>query len=303
MDISVKIFGKNLRNPLILASGILGTTRDLISKVSKYGVGAITIKSISVESRKGHTNPVVLPFGGGFINAVGYSNPGIKQAILEFNDLKQIDCPVIGSIIGTSLDDFIQIASEFDKLDFSALEVPISCPHTPGYGKIAKQDNPETVFQIVSTICSYTSKPLFVKVPPAISNLVEIAKAAEAAGAYGITAVNTIGPGMLIDINSRKPYLGFGIGGISGPILKPLAIASVFELFKAVNIPIIGVGGVSTGYDVIEMIMAGATAVGIGTAVLLRGFSVFEKINKEMGNIMDEQGILSLAEIRGLAHD
>jgi len=303
-DLSVDIFGCTLKNPTILASGILGTTRDLLKAASRNGAGAVTIKSVSKEPRDGHPNPTVLSFGPGLINAVGYSNPGIDNACLEFSNLHDIGCPVIGSLIGTSVEEFAHVASRMDKLEFAALEVPLSCPHTPGYGKLGHQDNPEEVFQIVLAICSNTSKPVLVKVPPAASaaNLVEMAVAAKDAGAYGITASNTIGPGMLIDIDSATPYLGFRIGGISGPALKPLAIATVYQLFEAVDMPIIGTGGVSSGRDAVEMIMAGATAVGIGTAILTRGMSAFQNISDEVEDILKERGVTSLSEIRGLAH-
>ena len=303
-DLSVKLFGCTLKNPTVLASGILGTTRDLLKAACQNGAGAVTIKSISEEPRDGHPNPTVLAIGPGLINAVGYSNPGIDHAAREFTDLEEVGCPVIGSLIGTCVEEFARVSSSMDKLGFAALEVPLSCPHTPCYGKLGNQDNPEDVFQIVTTICANTSKPLFVKLPPAASagNLVEMALAAKEAGAYGITAANTIGPGMVIDIESGKPYLGFQIGGISGPALKPLAIATVYQLYQSVDLPIIGTGGVSSGHDAIEMIMAGATAVGIGSAVVSRGMSVFQEIADEMEKILMEKGLNTLSEIRGLAH-
>jgi dihydroorotate dehydrogenase (NAD+) catalytic subunit len=301
-NISVEVFGQVLKTPLILASGILGTSSDLLAKVANNGAGAVTIKSISVEARKGHNNPTVLSWGSGMINAVGYSNPGVEKAAQEFSDISHVKCPVIGSIIGTNAAEFAQVAAEFDKLDFAALEVPLSCPHTPKYGMMGNQNNAEFVAEIVSAICAKTSKPVFVKLPPAATNLVDMALAAKEGGAYGITAVNTVGPAMLIDIESGKPYLGFGFGGISGAALKPLAIAAVFKLYEAVDMPIIGTGGVNTGQDAIEMIMAGATAVGVGTAVSTGGVSVFAKIAEEMRQILHKRGVKSLAEIRGIAH-
>lgn len=303
-DLTVDLFNRKLKNPTILASGILGTTRDLLKTVSLNGAGAVTIKSISKEPRYGHPNPTVLSFGPGLINAVGYSNPGIEKVLEEFCDLDQVGCPVIGSLIGTTAEEFIYVASIMDRMGFAALEVPLSCPHTPGYGKMGNQDNPEEVARIVTAICSASTKPLFVKLPPLASaeNLIEMALSAKESGAYGITASNTIGPGMLIDIDSAKPYLGFGIGGISGAALKPLAIATVFELYKAVDMPIIGTGGVATGRDAVEMIMAGATAVGVGTAVLSRGMSAFRDIADEIRDILTLRGVNNLSEIRGLAH-
>ncbi len=305
IDLSIELFGCTLVNPIVLASGILGTTRELLVSASQNGAGAVTIKSISEEAREGHPNPTVLAFGPGIINAVGYSNPGIDKAVLEFTDLSKVGCPVIGSIIGTCIEEFSHVASKMDKLEFAALEIPLSCPHTPGYGKLGKQDNPEDVFEIVSAVSSNTSKPIIVKLPPAAStdNIVDLAFAAGDAGAYGITAVNTIGPGMIIDIESSRPYLGFGIGGISGPALKPLAVASVYQLSESIDLPIIGTGGVSSGRDAIEMIMAGATAVGMGSAVLSRGLSAFQEIADEMARILAKLGVSSLSEIRGLAHN
>ncbi len=304
-DLSVELFGCTLKNPTILASGILGTSAGLLKTVSQNGAGAVTIKSISKEPRKGHPNPTVLSFGPGMMNAVGYSNPGIDGAAKEFNNLDEVACPVIGSLIGTTVDEFAQVASAMNKMPFDALEVPLSCPHTPGFGKMGNQDNPEEVYKIVKSICANTTKTLFVKVPPAAAavNLLETAHAAKDAGAYGLTASNTIGPGMLIDIESRTPYLGFQIGGISGPALKPLAIATVHQLYSAdLNMPIIGTGGVSHGRDAIEMIMAGATAVGIGTAVYSRGMTVFKKIADEMAEFMKSRDIPSLSTIRGIVH-
>lgn len=302
-DLSIELFGRTLANPTILASGILGTTRDLLRTVARHGAGAVTVKSISVDARKGHPNPTVLAWGPGLINAVGYSNPGVEKAVAEFSNLEAVGCPVIGSVIGTCTDDFRRVVTALDHVGFAALEVPLSCPHTPGYGRIGKQDTPDAVFEIVSAICSCTSKPLLVKLPPAASDLIEMALAAKAAGAYGITAVNTIGPGMLIDVDTGKPCLGFGIGGLSGPALRPLAVAAVFQLFKAVDLPIVGTGGITTGRDAIEMIMAGATAVGIGSAVLSRGPSVFSSIVDEMRHILIERGASSVRELRGLSHE
>jgi len=301
-NLQVELFGCTLKSPLVLASGILGTTRDLLKSVAAHGAGAVTIKSISVEARKGHPNPTVLNFGPGLINAVGYSNPGLEAAAEEFGDLQDVGAPVIGSLIGISEDDFARIASRFDALDFAALEIPLSCPHTPGFGRLGKQDNAEAAFRVVATVRAHSSKPIFVKLPPAASNLVDMAQAAKEAGAYGITAVNTIGPGMLIDVDTARPYLGFGIGGISGPPLKPLAVASVFQLYEAVDLPIIGTGGVTTGRDAVEMVMAGASAVGLGSAVMSRGLSVFAKIQEEIREILHARGVASLSELKGLAH-
>ncbi|MCX7045733.1 MAG: dihydroorotate dehydrogenase [Candidatus Sumerlaeota bacterium] len=300
--LKTEIFGRTLRSPLILASGILGTTKSLLKRVGEMGAGAVTIKSISISPRSGHPNPVVLAFGPGMINAVGYSNPGLENACAEYADLSDVPCPVIGSLIGTQPEEFAVVASAFDKLDFAALEIPVSCPHTPGFGKMARQDTPEMVLTILKWVRANTTKPVFIKVPAAAQNLSELVAAAREGGACGITAVNTIGPGMLINIDARKPYLGFGIGGVSGPALKPLAVAATYAIAASCDIPIIGTGGVMTGEDALELIMAGAVGVGVGTAVIERGIEAFELIAREMADWMRARGVKNLDEIRGAAH-
>jgi len=295
------LFGQKLRNPLILASGVLGTAKSLLQRVGENGAGAVTIKSISLAPRMGHPNPTVLSFGPGMINAVGYSNPGLMEACKEYGDLRGVPCPVIGSLIGQKAEEFAQIAAAFERLDFAALEIPVSCPHTPGFGKLARQDTPESVLQILKIVRSETLKPVFIKVPAAAQNLDELVAASEEGGASGITAVNTIGPGMLIDIECRRPYLGFGFGGVSGPALKPLAVYAVACIAARSRLPIIGTGGVMTGADAIEMIMAGATGVGLGTAVLDRGIEAFRLIAAEMAEWMAAHNVASLDEIRGAA--
>ena len=300
--LQTSLFGHTLRSPLILASGILGTTKSLLQRVGQAGAGAVTIKSISVAPRAGHPNPTVLSFGPGMLNAVGYSNPGLERACEEYADLSSVACPVIGSLIGTCSEDFARVAAAFQRLGFGAIEIPISCPHTPGYGKLGKQDTPEAVSEILRIVKQETDHPLFVKVPAAAQNLDELTDAIVEGGAAGITAVNTIGPGMLLDIESRRPYLGFGIGGVSGPALKPLAVAAVYAIARRTTLPIIGTGGVMTGRDALELIIAGATAVGMGTVVLDRGIEAFSLVADEMAAWMVEHNVSSLDEIRGSAH-
>lgn len=301
--LKVSLFGQTLRSPLILASGVLGTTRSLLRRVGELGAGAVTIKSISVAPRTGHPNPTVLSFGPGMINAVGYSNPGVERALEEYGDLSDVPCPVIGSIIGQDLDDFRAMAKAFSALDFAAIEIPVSCPHTPGYGKLARQDTPEMVAEILKTVSVEMDKDLYIKVPAAAQNLSELVEACVENGAAGVTAVNTVGPGMLIDIESRRPYLGFGIGGVSGPALKPLAVSATYGIRAQCDLPIIGTGGVMTGSDAIELVMAGANGVGMGTCVLDRGIEAFTLIADEMAAWMIERSVDNLDQIRGAAQN
>ncbi|MBT4495229.1 dihydroorotate dehydrogenase, partial [bacterium] len=209
--------------------------------------------------------------------------------------------PVILSIIGQKEDDFKAVYNELKNCNFKAIEVPLSCPHTPGYGTMGGQHTPEMATKITKTLKEITDLPIWIKLSPN-ENLVEVGKAAEAAGADAIVAGNTMGPGMIIDIDTYKPVLGFGMGGVSGPALRPIAVRCVFDLYKAVKVPIIGCGGVTTGRDLIEMMMAGATGIGVGTAVLDRSVNVFSQIMKETEEWLKENDFKKIEDIIGLTH-
>lgn len=303
IDLSIKLCNIRLNNPTILASGILGTTKALLKRVAENSAGAVTIKSISVEPREGHKNPTVITFEAGMLNAVGYSNPGVEAAAREFTDLQDVGVPVIASVIGTQKEDFVRVVEGISGLEFSAIEIPLSCPHTPGFGLLAGQGTPQATFEITSAVRRATSLPIFVKLSPNITDICNIAKAAEDAGANAITAVNSMGPGMIINIEAQKPILSFKVGGVTGDALRPIAVRCVYDLYKAIKIPIIGVGGISTGRHAIEMIMAGASVVGIGSGVYYRGVDVFRKVCEEMTQWMQENGFSNINSIVGGAHD
>lgn len=299
----VDLCGLKLRNPTILGSGIVGVSRASVSFATKNGAGAVTIKSVTSEPRKGHPAPIILTYEGGMINSVGYSNPGIDNISDEFSELKSVGAPVIGSITGKDREEFSSLAEKAARMDFAALEIVLSCPHTPGYGTMAGQSTPEVTEEITRAVKEKTRVPLFVKLSPNVMAISEIAKAAERGGADAITAVNTLGPGMMIDIKSRKPILGGTIGGLSGDALRPVAVRCVYDIYKAVKIPIIGTGGILNGNHAVEMIMAGARAVGIGTGVYSRGIEVFRKVNEEIKQFMRENEYGKLEEMRGVAHE
>src|SRR3989344_4222238 len=205
-----------MRNPTILASGILGVTTASLKFCADHDAGAVTMKSITKEVRKGHNQPIVHVYEGGMLNAVGYSNPGYESAIDEFKDLKKVGCPVIGSIVAKDAEEFAFLAENFvNKLEFDALEIPLSCPHTPGFGTMAGHSTPEATREITQAIKEKTNIPLIIKLSPNAQNIGMVAKAAEDAGADAICAVNTMGPGMLIDTKTGKKIMGFGMGGVS----------------------------------------------------------------------------------------
>jgi dihydroorotate dehydrogenase (NAD+) catalytic subunit len=306
VDMSVELFGKKMKNPLILASGILGVTAQGMEEVAKNGAGALTSKSLSIEPRQGHETPIIIETDAGMLNAVGYSNPGIEEGIKEFSgwDLSE---PLIISITGKNEEEFGILAAkieEFKKqINCSAIEVALSCPHTPGYGLMAGQADPKSAGTITAAVTENTDLPVIVKLSPSVPGEVEAAKNAKEAGAAAINMGNTLGPGMRIDLNRQKPVLSFKMGGLSGPAIRPIAIRCVYDIYKEVELPIIGTGGVNDGADAVEMMMAGASYVGVGTAVYFRGADVFKMIESEMRKWLDERDYKSVKDIVGVAHD
>ncbi len=296
--LAITLCGISLRNPLILASGISGTTVGALRLAVAGGAGAVTIKTITKEARKGHSPPIMAAFDAGLLNAVGYPNMGIDAAEGEFKDLTSVGAPVIGSATGKDAGEFAELVSRLDKLPFAAIELVLSCPHTPGFGTLAGHSTPEATREITAACRQVTRKPLFVKLSPNVPAIGEVAKAAQDAGADAITAVNTMGPGMLLESCSGQPQLSFGCGGVSGPALRPVALRCVYDLATAVTIPIIGTGGVSTGEHAINMLQVGASAVGVGTAVL-DDINCFTRIAQEMDAWLTKQG-RTLSDAQGM---
>jgi dihydroorotate dehydrogenase (NAD+) catalytic subunit len=301
-DISIKIGQVELANPTILASGLLGLDCGSLKKVVDGGAGAVTIKSLTTDCRKGHNNPIIVEFECGLMNAVGYANKGIDAGIVEFKKWDN-QVPMIGSIVGADPHEFAELAVKIQEIPISALEIVLSCPHTPGFGLLAGQGTPEATLKITEAVRRVTKLPLWVKLSPSVPGVGEVARAAESGGADAINMGNTAGPGMKIDIERAEPILHFKYGGMSGPAIKPLTIRSVWDIYQAVKIPIIATGGITTGLDAIEAIMAGATAVGIGSAIYYRGIDVFSKITKEISDWMINHNYKSLTEIRGKVHE
>jgi len=303
VELSVKLHHIKLRNPTVLAAGILGNSASLLLRIAKSGVGAVTTKSISLEKRAGHKNPVIYKLEFGLLNSIGLANPSIFEAIEEIKyAIKKSEVPVIVSFFGKSLEEFSKLAEIIAEINPSFIEANLSCPNLEAeFGKPFAA-NKELAAKIVEQIKDATKIPLIVKLTPNVSSIEEIAKSVEDAGANVIAAINSV-QGMKIDIRAKKPVLSAKFGGLSGKAIKPIAIANVYKIYEAVEIPIIGIGGISTGEDAIEMLMAGASAVGIGTAVLDRGFNVFNEICKEMEKFMQEEGYSKVQELIGVAHE
>jgi dihydroorotate dehydrogenase (NAD+) catalytic subunit len=310
-SLSVEMFGKRLKNPIVLASGVVGMTKGSLETACEEGCGAVTAKSLTLEPRKGHEGPNIVDTGCGLLNAMGYPNPGIVAGLEEFGGWKRKEALII-SIVGKDADEFGMLAEKVEaarngkpgtgRLEAAAIEAAISCPHTPGYGTMAGQGTPESITQITRAIKEKTKLPLIVKLSPSIPGEGKAAKAAEDAGADAINMGNSLGPGMKIDLSRRKPVLGFGVGGLTGPAIKPVIVRAVYDIRKSVEIPILGTGGVTTGEDAIEMMMAGASWVGVGSAIYYRGKGAFGLIAKEMEEWMKKNGVSDLEDIVGAAH-
>ncbi|MBW2977712.1 dihydroorotate dehydrogenase [Candidatus Woesearchaeota archaeon] len=303
VDISTILCGIRLENPTILASGILGTTGASLVNVLNHGAGAVTSKSIGLEERKGHPNPVFIEWEKGFINAVGLSGQGIEESVEEIKyAVENSESPVIASIFASNVKEFGVVAKEISKAKPNFIEVNISCPNVEAeFGKPFGTD-PDVSAKVTKIVKKNTSIPVIVKLSPNVSNIKLIAKAVEKAGADAISAINTLGPGMVINLETAKPILANKAGGVSGPAIKPIAVRCVYDIYSTVKIPIIGTGGVTYGRDAIEMFMAGASAVGIGTGVYYRGVDVFRKVSEEIEEFMEKNGYNKLKEIIGMAH-
>jgi dihydroorotate dehydrogenase (NAD+) catalytic subunit len=305
IDLSTTLCGVRLPNPTVLASGILGLSHEIMARVARSGAGAVTTKSCSIRPRAGHHNPTILDWGYGLINAVGLSNPGVEVMVEEIRAAKErlapLGVPLIASIFANTIYDFGSAARFVSEAEPDLIEVNISCPNVDAQYLQMFAADPYVAAQVTHRVKLNTDIPVLVKLSPNVTDLVEIAEAVAEAGADGITAINSLGPGIILDIETCRPVLAHGTGGVSGPSIRPIAVRCVRDICRAVDVPVLAVGGVTTGRDAIEMILVGATAVGIGSAVAHRGIEVFPEVCGEMEAYMERHGCTNLAGLRGKA--
>ena len=300
VQMDVEIAGLKLRNPTILASGILGITAECLMKVARAGAGALTTKSIGLEPREGYKNPTVIQVECGILNAVGLPNPGIRRFTEEIKKLRDLKVPLIVSIYGFSSEEYAKVAEIAAETGADAIELNLSCPHIKGSGAEIGKD-PEMVSLIVEMVKEAVDCPVFAKITPNVADIKEIAKAAASAGADAITAINTI-RAMAIDVEACRPILANKIGGLSGGAIKPIAVRCVYEIYEAVDIPVIGCGGVRTWRDAVEFMLAGALAIQIGSAIAYEDLSIFKRIADGIEDYLSRKKFRSVREIVGLAH-
>ncbi len=296
----INFCGVRFPNPVVLASGIMGVTAASLLKCADSGCGGVTTKSIWLEEHVGHPNPTMVGTPEYFVNAVGVPDAGIEKAREELGVyMDKHPVPLIANIIAKSEDDFYEVTEEVSKLNPDIIEVNISCPNVEDeFGK-PLACSAVKVQEVTKNVKSRTDVPVIIKMSPNVTNWVEIAQAAEAAGADGLCCFNTFGPGMAVDVDSRSPVLANKVGGVSGPGLRPLVIKMISDIYHAVKIPIIGTGGVITGRDALELMMAGATLVGVGTMVYYRDVEGFGEIVKEIEEWMEQDGTENLQDIVG----
>ncbi len=297
--LTIKLAGIEMRNPTVLASGPLGLSKDILRRIDRLQVGAIVTKSISYKPILGYRNPAVVCLkGGSYINAVGLANPGAEAFSTEVSNTFRT--PLIVSLIGSSELDFRQSISDFSYSNVSGFEINLSCPHVAKMG-LEVGDDPEMVAKVIKTIKSATRKPVIVKIGTGKTDLLEISRVAANAGADGITAINSI-RAMAIDIDSGYPILSNKIGGLSGKSIKSIAVRCVYEIYEAVEVPVIGCGGIFSWEDAVEFLLAGASAIQIGSAIAYEGLGIFDRITTGLKRYLEKKQLKNVAELVGLAH-
>ena len=288
------------QNPLLLAAGTAAYGRELTGVMNLESLGGIVTKAVSPEPRKGAPAPRVAEFEGGMINAVGLANPGldaVKREDLPWLSQHVRDARVLVNVVGNVLEDFATVVEGLTtESRIDAFELNVSCPNTKAGGMEFGADR-EILSALIQRARATTSKPLFVKLSPTLPSIADTAKAAVDAGADGITLVNTI-PGLVIDVERRKPALGFGTGGVSGPGLLPVGVLAVWKVSRAVQVPLIGVGGISRGTDAIQYMMAGASLVAMGTAAL-RDPRAPDRVISEMRDWCERHDVTSIGDLVG----
>lgn len=296
-DLSVNICGVDFKNPIIPASGVFGYGREYEELFPLSKLGGIATKGTTLNQRTGNLAPRIAETPSGMLNSVGLQNPGIDRFIdKELPYLMTKDLVVLANIAGSTVEECVQVAEKLEDTDVHMIELNISCPNVK-QGGAAFGTSCDMAAEVTRQVRKAITKPLVVKLSPNVTSITEIAKAVEAAGADAVSLINTL-LGMRIDVNTGRPVLRNNVGGMSGPAVFPIAVRMVWQVSNAVNIPIIGMGGVSSGRDAIELMMAGASAVQVGAAIFTDPLAPV-KIIQEMKEFLDNKGISSVCDIIG----
>lgn len=299
-NLAVELAGLKLKNPVMPASGCFGYGREYSKYYALDQLGAVVVKATTLEPRLGNPTPRVTEVTAGMLNAIGLANPGVEQVINEeLPWLAQQNVPIIVNVAGSTVEEYCQVVQKVSDSGLAqAIELNVSCPNVK-LGGLTFGSDPDVLSDLVKKVKQVATIPVFVKLSPNVTDIQVLAKATEQAGADGISLINTL-IGMRIDLQTGKPVLANKIGGLSGPAIKPVAIRMVYQVAQAVQIPIIGMGGIATGEDALEFIMAGASAVMVGTANFTNP-KVCPKIIHELAGFMEQAGLDNLDKIRGCA--
>ncbi|MDL4840000.1 dihydroorotate dehydrogenase [Aquibacillus rhizosphaerae] len=302
MTLQINLPGLVLKNPIMPASGCFGFGREYSDVFDLNQLGAIIIKAATKQSRYGNQTPRVAETSSGMLNAIGLQNPGVEAIInQELPFLSDYDVPIIANVAGSSVEEYVEVTKALTRTTtVKAIELNISCPNVK-QGGIQFGTDPELAAEVTSKVKAVSHVPVYVKLSPNTSNIVAMAKAVEAAGADGLSMINTL-TGMQINLSSRKPILANKTGGLSGPAIKPIAIRMVYEVRQHVSIPIIGMGGIMNAEDVLEFLLAGANAVAIGTANFHNPF-VCPEIIQALPGVLEQYGFRSVEDAIGKGHE
>jgi dihydroorotate dehydrogenase (NAD+) catalytic subunit len=285
----------------MLASGVLGYSRETLERIVAGDAGAVVTKSVGLKPRTGYANPTIVQADCGLINAMGLPNPGIETFVNEIREAKSVlSVPLIVSVYGFTAEEYAAVAKRAVESGADAVELNVSCPHVKETGAEIGQ-NPNVLSEVVYRVKKAVKKPVFVKLSPNVTDIVEVAVAAVKAGADALTAINTV-RAMVIDVEAAMPVLSNKIGGLSGPAIKPIALRCVYEIHENVKAPIIGCGGVTNWRDAVEFLLAGASAVQIGTAIATKGSNVFSAVVRGIKAYLRKKNLRSVEEIVGLSH-
>lgn len=296
-NLSVDIAGVKMKNPVTVASGTFGSGREYREFLDLSDLGAVTIKGVSSNAWNGNDAPRIAETYGGMLNSVGLQNPGVKFIKkFEIPFLKQYDTKIIVNVCGHTVQEYCDVVESLYDEDIDLLELNISCPNVKE-GGISFGTNPFKVEEVVREVKKHAKQPLIVKLSPNVTDITEIARAAVSGGADALSLINTL-LGMKIDIHKRKPILANKVGGLSGPAIKPIAVRMVYQVAQSVNVPIIGMGGIMTGEDAIEFILAGATMIAVGTANFTNPHVSIDVL-KAIEEYMDKYNIDDINKIRG----
>jgi dihydroorotate dehydrogenase (NAD+) catalytic subunit len=300
-ELGITVAGVRLRNPFLLASGIWGESGESLAGAWRAGAGGVITKSIGAEPRAGYPNPTVEVYADwGMLNAMGLPNPGIEEYPREIEVARRAGATVIGSVFAGTDQEFARLAARIADAGVVAVELNLSCPHAEGFGTEVGS-TPADVERIVRAVVRAVKVPVIAKITPNSADPAGLAEAAERAGAAAISAINTL-RALAIDTSLRRPVLAHGLGGLSGRAIKPVGLACVWQIYRKVQIPVIGVGGISTAEDALEYVFAGARALEVGTAITFEGVELFGRLARDLSRRLDELGFARLEDAVGAAH-